>query len=103
MQTSRVSVCQGPPGTGKTVTAAHGIADLYCREGGLIMVCCPSNFASNVIYEKLVSVNKTCQVGMSITRMYSESRERDFARHIGSILDEGEQTFEKKVLTSSKY
>ncbi|CAL8081764.1 unnamed protein product [Orchesella dallaii] len=48
-----ITTTQGPPGTGKSSCAAIGILALYLQEDGTIIVCCPSNFAAHMIYEKL--------------------------------------------------
>lgn len=79
----RISVTQGPPGTGKSKTAAHGIANLHLADDGLIVACCPSNYACDVLYEKLKEINLCFNVGMQIIRMQSYSREKKLLNETG--------------------
>lgn len=90
MLVNRLSILQGPPGTGKTVTVASGIANCNLVDDGIIIACCPSNYACDVLYEKVKVVNQEHQVGLKVVRMQSISREKKMFRDI--TLDEADQT-----------
>jgi hypothetical protein len=49
-------VIYGPPGIGKTSTLIEAIWHLYKSNRGKILVCVPSNAATDHILEKLVSI-----------------------------------------------
>lgn len=95
MLRSRLSLTRGPPGTGKSTTAAKGIASLYLKEGGLIVVTAPSNFACDVLYDALRKVNNKYRVKMNIVRIVSESRERLWLKTKKSDSNEGTHILNK--------
>lgn len=65
--TEDVAVVHGPPGTGKTTTLAGAIQELV-RTGERILVCCPSNAATDHIALKLSTL------GLHVTRIGNISR-----------------------------
>ncbi|CAL8094932.1 unnamed protein product [Orchesella dallaii] len=73
---NQLNITIGPPGTGKSTTAAWGIVWLALKAGGPIVVTCPSNFACQVIYDKLVTSSRAVEANVNIIRMFSKSRER---------------------------
>ena len=62
-----VAVIHGPPGTGKTTTIVSAIQQLIKRESP-ILVCAPSNSATDLLTEKLASV------GVNVVRIGNISR-----------------------------
>ena len=67
LTTSDVGAIHGPPGTGKTTTLVHAIKLLTKQEKG-ILVCAPSNAATDLLTERLA------QVGVNVTRIGNLSR-----------------------------
>lgn len=51
-----VAIIHGPPGTGKTTTLVHAIKELTKTEG-TVLVCAPSNTATDLLTEKLAQMD----------------------------------------------
>ncbi|BDS14842.1 AAA domain-containing protein [Aureispira anguillae] len=62
-----VAIIHGPPGTGKTTTIVAAIQQLVKRESP-ILVCAPSNSATDLLTEKLA------QTGLNVVRIGNVSR-----------------------------
>lgn len=62
-----VAIIHGPPGTGKTTTIVAAIQQLVKRESP-ILVCAPSNSATDLLTEKLA------QIGLNVVRIGNVSR-----------------------------
>lgn len=62
-----VAIVHGPPGTGKTTTLVAAIQELVKRESP-ILVCAPSNSATDLLTDKLASV------GLNVVRIGNVSR-----------------------------
>jgi hypothetical protein len=70
-----VSFVQGPPGTGKTYNASVILLSLSLLEKGKIMVCAPSNEASDCITESIAKLNRRFDLRRNILRVLARSRE----------------------------
>ncbi|CAL8076160.1 unnamed protein product [Orchesella dallaii] len=67
-----LTMTQGPPGTGKTTTIATGILSLVGLSKGIVVGCCQSNYATNVLLEAISKKNKKySKCPKTIVRMQS--------------------------------
>lgn len=66
---SPLSLIQGPPGTGKTVTSATLVYHMVQMGMGPILVCAPSNVATDQLTEKIHSA------GLRVLRITAKNRE----------------------------
>lgn len=64
-----LSLIQGPPGTGKTVTSATIVYHLTKLSNNKILVCAPSNVATDHLASKLD------EIGIKVVRLRAKSRE----------------------------
>lgn len=68
-------VIHGPPGTGKTMTLVEGILQLYTKQKHTrILVCAPSNSASDYMLEKLLTQDAVQILDNDIFRLNAATR-----------------------------
>ncbi len=73
-----ICLFQRPPGTGKTTAAAHGIFKLHLVDPGLSIVACPSNFAGEVLFKKLLDAREKFEIPVKVLRIEATSRENKY-------------------------
>jgi DNA replication protein DnaC len=81
-----VSFIQGPPGTGKTYNASVIVLSLSTLEKGKIIVCAPSNEASNGIAEAMRKLNGYFNLKRKLLRVFARSRELHSELRDGKVL-----------------
>ena len=72
------NIIQGPPGTGKTFLASFIIYNIFKfkkEKEDKILVCAPSNSATDNLASNLIKLNIITKSNMKILRIYSKSRE----------------------------
>ena len=76
--TNTLNIIQGPPGTGKTFLASFIIYNIFKfkkEKEDKILICAPSNSATDNLASNLIKLNSITGSNMKILRIYSKSRE----------------------------
>ena len=73
-----LNLIQGPPGTGKTFISSYIVYNIFKlrkNKSHKILLCSPSNSATDNMALSLIKLNKVIGGGMKICRVYSRSKE----------------------------
>ena len=76
--TNVLNIIQGPPGTGKTFLASFIIYNIFkfkLNKEDKILICAPSNSATDNLASNLIKLNNITGSKMKILRIYAKSRE----------------------------
>jgi regulator of nonsense transcripts 1 len=82
---SKISFLHGPPGTGKTYSATFIANWLFQKEEGRILICAPSNFATDNLVTGLASIGQLISLQRpKVLRIFAHSKENYPLQSIGN-------------------